>query len=49
VAVLGANKVYFLGLPGFNHLPLEQMVVIELAIGTVMGVDIYLLALYIKA
>lgn len=38
--VPGPNEVYFLGVSGFYHLALEEMVIIELSIGTMMRVDI---------
>lgn len=36
----GPNKVYFLGVSGLDHLAFEEMVIIELSIGTMMCVDI---------
>ncbi len=49
MAVPWANKVYFLGLPCFYHFPLEDMIVIELPVWTVVSVDIDLLIVNINA
>lgn len=38
--VPGPDEVYLLGVSGLYHLAFEEMVIVELAIGAVMGVDV---------
>jgi hypothetical protein len=35
--------MYFLGVPCLDHLPLEDVVVVELPVGTAVGVNVDLL------
>jgi hypothetical protein len=43
MAISRSYKVDFFGLPCLNHLPFQNMIVIELAVGAMMGIDINIL------